>query len=171
MPTITAEIRFADPKDASALASVHESAWRGAYSGIIPHRCLNGMIERRHSSWWTRAVNSGAGILVVDYGGEIVGYATMGRNRTNALAVRGEIYELYLKPAYQGVGFGRRLFNASQRLLKERGFSSVAVWALVDNAMATQFYEGMGGVAVADGEECFDGKKLRKVAYVWPKAE
>ncbi|TFF25160.1 N-acetyltransferase [Jiella endophytica] len=167
MPTITTAIRFAEQKDATALASVHEAAWRGAYAGIIPHACLNSIVARRHAGWWVRAVQSGAGILVVDFCGETVGYATMGRNRTEALAVSGEIYELYLKPTYQGVGLGRRLFSAAQKLLRERDLGSHAVWALADNTLATGFYERMGGVPLAEGEECFNKTKLRKIAYAW----
>ncbi|MBP0615625.1 GNAT family N-acetyltransferase [Jiella mangrovi] len=167
MPTIMTAIRFAEPKDALALASVHEAAWRGAYAGIIPHECLNAMVQRRQSDWWQRAIRGGAAILVADYCGETVGYATMGRNRTDALAVSGEIYELYLKPSYQGVGFGRRLFSASQTLLRERGLSSHAVWALCENSLATGFYEHLCGTPLAEGEECFAGTKLRKIAYGW----
>ncbi len=167
MPTITTAIRFAETKDAAALASVHESAWRGAYSGLIPHACLSAMVQRRQSSWWQRAVQSGAGILVVEFCGETVGYATMGRNRTSALAVDGEVYEIYLKPACQGVGFGRRLFGACQTLLRERNLASHAVWALADNSLATGFYERMGGVVIAEGEERFADKTLRKLAFAW----
>ncbi|WAP67156.1 GNAT family N-acetyltransferase [Jiella pelagia] len=168
MPTITTAIRFAETRDAAALARVHESAWRGAYAGLIPHGCLNAIVQRRESSWWQRAVHSGAGILVVEFGGETVGYATMGRNRTPALAVEGEVYELYLKPSCQGVGFGRRLFGACQKLLRERSLDSHAVWALADNSMATGFYERMGGVVVAEGEERFNNMALRKLAFAWP---
>ncbi|MBO0661274.1 GNAT family N-acetyltransferase [Jiella sp. MQZ9-1] len=167
MPTITTAIRFADPKDATALACVHEAAWRGAYAGIIPHGCLNAIIDRRRHDWWTRAIRNGAGILVADFCGETVGYATMGPNRTQALAVKGEIYELYLKPSHQGVGFGRRLFAASQKLLREREMESHAVWALDENAMATGFYEWLGGVPMAEGEERFGATTLRKLAFAW----
>ncbi|TGQ96338.1 GNAT family N-acetyltransferase, partial [Mesorhizobium sp. M4B.F.Ca.ET.203.01.1.1] len=38
MNTLTIDIRKAEPRDASAIAEVHQQAWRGAYSGIIPHR-------------------------------------------------------------------------------------------------------------------------------------
>ena len=50
MNTMTIGIRKAEPRDAAAIADVHQQAWRGAYSGIIPHRALNGMINRRGES-------------------------------------------------------------------------------------------------------------------------
>ncbi|TIW39026.1 MAG: GNAT family N-acetyltransferase, partial [Mesorhizobium sp.] len=40
MNTLTIDIRKAEPRDAAAIADVHQEAWRGAYSGIIPHRTL-----------------------------------------------------------------------------------------------------------------------------------
>ena len=167
MKTLAAEIRLAERRDAEALAAVHEAAWREAYGGLIPHRCLNGMIGRRHGGWWAHAIEGGAAILVVDFGGETVGYATLGRNRTSAFKAGGEVYELYMKPEYQGVGFGKRLFLAARRLLADRRLKGMVVWALADNDRAREFYERLGGMAVADGSECFDGRTLQKVAYVW----
>ena len=52
MNTLTIDIRKADPRDAIAIAEVHQEAWRGAYSGIIPHRTLTAMINRRGPDWW-----------------------------------------------------------------------------------------------------------------------
>lgn len=167
MKTIAAEVRFAKGPDAEALAEIHEAAWRNAYSGLIPHRALARMISRRGSDWWARAIDNGAGVLVLQFGNETVGYATLGRNRTKGLAAEGEIYEIYLRPEYQGLGFGGRLFDAARRLLRSRGMKGVAVWALLDNDGAVGFYNAAGGVDVAEGEECFDGITLRKVAFVW----
>ncbi|UIJ71965.1 GNAT family N-acetyltransferase [Aurantimonas sp. HBX-1] len=167
MTTVVAEIRFAEARDAAALAAVHEAAWSGAYRGIIPHRCLNQMISRRHAGWWARAVRNGAGILVVDFGGETVGYATIGRNRTRAFKAGGEIYEIYLKPEYQGLGFGRRLFASARNLLADRGFHGLVVWALAENDTAVGFYRSLGGTDIAEGGESFDGRHLAKIAFFW----
>ncbi len=168
MKTIAAEIRLAESRDAASLARVHESAWRGAYAGLIPHRALTRMIERRDAPWWASAIEHHATILVLEYGGETGGYATLGRNRTRALGVDGEVFELYLRPEFQGIGFGRRLFEASRMLLRSRGLSGLAVWALEDNGGAMRFYEAAGGVDVATGAETFDGVTLRKVAFTFP---
>ncbi|TIM61352.1 MAG: GNAT family N-acetyltransferase, partial [Mesorhizobium sp.] len=43
MKTLSIDIRKAEPRDAGAIADVHLLAWRGAYSGIIPHRTLTSM--------------------------------------------------------------------------------------------------------------------------------
>lgn len=167
MTTLTIDIRKAEPRDAEAVACVHHEAWQNAYAGIIPHRALNSMIGRRDRAWWENAIRRAASVLVVEMGGDIVGYATIGRNRARELPQEGEIYELYLRPEYQGIGLGTRLFNAARERLAAHGLSGLVVWALEENDGALRFYEGAGGRDVAEGVEVFDTKALRKVAFVW----
>jgi ribosomal protein S18 acetylase RimI-like enzyme len=167
MNTVTIDIRRAEPRDAPAIADVHHEAWRGAYAGIIPHRALNGMINRRGSEWWANAIRRAATVLVVEIGGKVAGYTTVGRNRARELPQQGEIYELYLRPEYQGVGLGTRLFAAARQKLADHGLKGMVVWALEDNTNALSFYTGAGGRDVAEGVEIFDQKALRKVAFVW----
>ncbi|HEV7415770.1 GNAT family N-acetyltransferase [Tianweitania sediminis] len=167
MKTVTIDIRRADPSDADAIAEVHASAWQGAYAGIIPHRALNNMIGRRGGNWWANAIRRAASVLVVEIGGDIAGYATLGRNRARDLPQQGEIYELYLRPECQGIGLGSRLFAAARQKLSDHGLQGMVVWALEDNGGAVSFYRGIGGRDVAEGVEVFDHKALRKVAFVW----
>lgn len=167
MNTLTYDIRTAEQSDAHAIADVHQAAWVGAYAGIIPHKALTAMINRRGSSWWASAIRRAASVLVVEMGGTIVGYATLGRNRARQLKFEGEIYELYLLPQYQGIGLGTRLFNAAREKLKSHGLDSLVVWALEDNLGAVSFYHGCGGRDFAEGVEVFDGQAIRKIAFVW----
>lgn len=167
MKTLTIDIRPAEIGDAAAIAQAHESSWLGAYSGIIPHRALRAMVNRRGVEWWRNAIRNATSILVVDVGGEIVGYATLGRSRTRQLPQQGEIYELYLRPEYQGVGLGSRLFAEARNRLRLHGLTGLIVWALEDNTNALSFYEGSGGRDIAEGVEVFDHKALRKVGFVW----
>ena len=167
MNTITIDIRRAEPKDADAIADVHHEAWQGAYAGIIPHRSLAAMINRRGTAWGANAIRRAASVLVVELGGEVVGYATLGRNRARELSQQGEISALYLKPEYQGVGLGSRLFRAAREKLAAHGLNGLVVWALEENVNALDFYLGAGGRDIAEGVEVFDQKALRKVAFVW----
>jgi ribosomal protein S18 acetylase RimI-like enzyme len=167
MNTVTIDIRRAEPRDAQAIADVHHQAWRGAYAGIIPHRALNAMISRRGGEWWANAIRRAATVLVVEIGGKVAGYTTVGRNRARELPQQGEIYELYLRPEYQGVGLGSRLFAAARQKLADHGLKGMVVWALEDNTNALSFYAGAGGRDVAEGVEVFDQKALKKVAFVW----
>ena len=167
MTTVTVDIRRADPNDANAIAEVHRDAWQNAYAGIIPHRALTAMINRRGSQWWANAIRRAANVLVIEVGGKIAGYATMGRNRARELKQQGEIYELYLRPECQGIGLGTRLFAEARSRLSGHGLKGLVVWALEENNNAVAFYAGAGGRDVAEGVEVFDQKALRKVAFVW----
>jgi ribosomal protein S18 acetylase RimI-like enzyme len=167
MNTLTIDIRKAEPADAGEIADVHLEAWRCTYAGIIPHRTLVSMINRRGPDWWANAIRRAASVLVVEIGGTIAGYATVGRNRARELSQQGEIYELYLRPEYQGIGLGSRLFAAARQRLADHGLKGMVVWALEENENALSFYAGAGGRDVAEGVEIFEDKALKKVAFVW----
>ncbi len=167
MNTLSLDIRNASRADAGGIAGVHHESWQGAYSGLIPHAILTRMIGQRGEEWWRRALSRSASVLVAEFGEEIVGYATYGRNRARELPQKGEIYELYLKPEYQGLGIGSRLFAAAREELGAARLLGTVVWALEDNRIAQQFYAGHGGIDVAEGIERFGEVALKKIAFVW----
>jgi GNAT superfamily N-acetyltransferase len=100
---------------------------------------LERMVERRGPRWWARLIRHQRSVLVLEVHGTIAGYATLGANRSKTLRVHGEIYELYIEPAYQGLGFGARLFNAARERLKAARLGHFVVWALEDNARRLGF--------------------------------
>ena len=167
MSTILIEVRRAKPSDATAIATTHDEAWRGAYQGVIPGPELDKLINRRGPQWWDSAIRKGSRIAVLAFGETIAGYANYGRNRARSLYYDGEIYELYLRPEFQGLGFGRRLFTAARRDLVQSGLKSMVIWALSDNDHATEFYRALGGRMVARSSEKFGPKSLDKVAFAW----
>ncbi|MEZ0211950.1 MAG: N-acetyltransferase family protein, partial [Xanthobacteraceae bacterium] len=145
-----------------------DSAWRSAYRGIIPGADLERMINRRGPLWWQAAVGRGSRVLVLTFGDALAGYANFGRNRARSLPYDGEIYEIYLRPEYQGLGFGRRLFRDARKELKSSGLEGLAVWALAINEPAVGFYGALGGQAVARSTETFGSRALDKIAFGWP---
>ena len=121
MSTVLIEIRRAKACDAGAVADAHDEAWRTAYQGIIPGTELDKLINRRGPAWWESAIRKGSRIALLQFSDKIAGYANYGRNRARSLYYDGEIYELYLRPEFQGLGFGRRLFTAARRDLAQSG--------------------------------------------------
>jgi ribosomal protein S18 acetylase RimI-like enzyme len=167
MSELLISIRRARSEDATGLSRVFDSAWREAYQGIIPGIALEKMIARRGPRWWRSTVGRGRPLVVLDVGEGIAGYVSYGRCRDRSLPADGEVDELYLVPEYQGVGYGRRLFNAVRNDLRDRGMQRVVVWALGDNERACAFYERLGGRSVARIEERIGGIPLAKVAYLF----
>ncbi len=164
--SLQALIRTAKMPDAESLERIHRESWRNAYCGIIPHEQLQKMIDRRSISWWRRAIHSGDSILVLEAVGKIAGYATLGRARCQS-AQQGEIYELYLDPVYQGLGFGEMLFEACRANLDGRRLRGLIIWVLADNAAALEFYKKRGGRQSANSFENIGGSRLEKIALTW----
>lgn len=167
MSVDVAHVRPARSKDAAALATVYEEAWRGAYQGIIPHLDLERMIARRGPGWWARVLQRRASVLVLDFRGHVAGYVTFGRCRLGRGPYRGEIFELYLDPAHQGLGLGTKLFEGARQRLRDGRLTGLLVWALEDNEAACDFYRRLGGKPVAESAEGFSGTSLRKIAFAW----
>ncbi len=167
MKTLVIGVRRAEAKDAEAITAVHDSAWRYAYDGVIPARELSRIVARRGARWWDRAIRRGTAILVLEVGGVIAGDAAVGPNRARNLTQKGEVYEIYMLPEYQGVGLGTRLFLAARRELARFGFDTVVVWALADNDNACRFYRNAGGRKIAKANERFGDVALTKVAFAW----
>ena len=167
MSTTLIEVRRAKPSDARAIATTHDDAWRNAYQGIIPGPELEKLVNRRGPEWWASAIRKGSRIAILVFGDTVAGYANYGRNRARSLYYDGEVYELYLRPEFQGLGFGRKLFSAARRDLVQSGLQSLVVWALSDNEQAVGFYRALGGKAVARSSERFGARTLDKVAFAW----
>ncbi len=165
---IVISIRRAKPSDAVGLAGVHDAAWREAYRGIIPGVTLERMIAKRGPRWWRLAAAArGRPLVVLDLGDRVGGYASYGPSRSLSLPQRGEVDELYLDPVFQGLGLGRKLFNAVRHDLAAQGKKSLVVWALADNERACGFYQALGGRQVSRGETRFGGVPLERVAYAF----
>lgn len=167
MKTLSIDVRRAEPQDAAAISEAHRASWLHAYAGIIPHKPLMQMVQRRDAAWWRKATRGPATLLVLDVAGVIAGYATLGLNRARALPQDGEIYEIYLRPEYQGLGLGRMLFGESKRLLKSLGCEGMVVWCLEESEMAERFFRAAGGVDIAEGMEDFGETELKKIGFIF----
>jgi len=159
-------VRRGKPADAQRLAEVFRESWQLAYRGIIPHLNLESMIRRRGPEWWASAVRSGDSVYVLEVGGEIAGYATWGTARSRG-PYQGEIYELYLAPIYQGLGFGELLFETCRHAMDQRRIKGLLCWALAENTPAINFYWRRGGRPIAKAFDRIGGAKLEKIAFGW----
>jgi ribosomal protein S18 acetylase RimI-like enzyme len=159
-------VRRGTQRDAGALAELFRESWELAYRGVIPHLHLESMIRRRDKSWWLSATRGSDGLLVLEVAGVTAGYVTFGRSRGRS-KLQGEIYELYLAPTYQGLGFGEHLFEAARHALDERRLNGLVVWALALNTAACDFYWRRGGRPMSKMVDNVGGVKLQKIAYAW----
>ncbi len=159
-------IRPAQPKDADAIARVYVETWRNTYAGLLPDRVLVKMSLERQCKSWSRTLATDQRVLVVEHGGDIVGFGSCGRNRLRRLDYTGEIYTLYVLPDFHGRGLGRRLLEGLFDSLIGQDHDSTLLWVLATNP-SRFFYEAMGGRRIAERDERMWGHALHEVAYGW----
>jgi ribosomal protein S18 acetylase RimI-like enzyme len=82
-----------------------------------------------------------------------------------------EVYAIYVLRAAHRRGCGRRLMAALANALHARGFKSLSLWVLEENAGARGFYERLGGSVVGEKTEVDGGLEFREVAYGWDNLE
>ena len=164
-------LRAAVPADAPAIARVHVASWRTTYPGMIPDSYLDAMDVQDYTSRWARAIRSPfspGGVIVVEEGGEVVGFASYGRHRDGDQRYEGELYAIYLLQEMQGRGYGRALVEAAAAALADQRMTSMVVWVLRDNVRARRFYERLGGAYLRERSLDFGfGISVMEVSYLW----
>ncbi|MFF7214911.1 GNAT family N-acetyltransferase [Streptomyces sp. NPDC008238] len=163
-------VRVMTRDDIDAVAAVRVRGWQAAYAGIVPHSYLDAMdvaAEAERRKEWFDAGGSRVDNLVATDGDEVTGWAALGPYRGEPDdAVTGELYAIYVHPDRTGRGTGRALMDAVRARAHERGFRSLRLWVLADNAQALRFYERSG--LAPDGTdqiEMYDGVPLKELRY------
>ncbi|MCH9764594.1 MAG: GNAT family N-acetyltransferase [Alphaproteobacteria bacterium] len=164
--TVNARVRKGRISDAEVLAQVFSDAWRQTYRGIIPGTHLELMIDHRDTAWWRRAVHARHGLATLEVNDTVVGYATFGASRMRGCK-RGELFELYILPSHQGLGFGEYLFESCRHRLDKRNYRGLVTWALTANQRATDFYWRRGGRPFAEVRDSVGGQRLQKIGFSW----
>ncbi|MDX2255451.1 MAG: GNAT family N-acetyltransferase [Pseudanabaenaceae cyanobacterium bins.39] len=164
-------VRKATHNDVPAIAKVHVDTWRIAYQGIVPDDYLANLSYEQSADGWYQLfspdLEGGYFTYVAEQeNGEIVGFATGGRERTGNPTYKGELTTIYILQNHQGKGIGRCLVGAVVESLHLLGMKSMLIWVLMDNP-ACQFYAALGGKRVYEKEVEIGGKPLTEVAYGW----
>ena len=163
------EIRYLAPSDdRREISRIYEESWKAAYRGIMPQAYLDAIQEGR----WVRTQDiPGWSVMVCTEQGEYIGTGSFCRSRYGQYPDAGEVISIYLKPAYWGKGYGRKLLKAMTDELESRGFGEVFLWVLEENVRARRFYEACGFRCAEDTlDTVIGGKSLREVRYVRRKA-
>jgi ribosomal protein S18 acetylase RimI-like enzyme len=165
-------IRPAILNDASAIAGVHVSSWRSTYSGLLPEDFLASLSDVHYAERWKRVIAAASSkVYVAQDDGEIVGFASGGRERAGEMGFEGELYAIYVLDKAQRRGFGRELVRATVRGLRELGLGDMIIWVLRDNSPARSFYERLGGVYVRTQPITIGSVTLEEVSYGWRRLD
>jgi GNAT superfamily N-acetyltransferase len=154
-------IREMTVSDADAVAQARIQGWRYAYPGMVPRQVLDGLDAGRFAAGlreaFPRRRPEYVHLVAEEAGKGVIGWASFGPYRPidgldgPGPEGWGELYAIYLLPAFIGLGVGRALMGASLEGLAVGGHEMVRLWVLRDNAPSRRFYERAG--FKADGAE------------------
>ena len=180
------EIRPGSPADAQAIAQVRRASWRAAYDGIIAAPIIDratatsGTIASPPPYRRTLVALAGdhpAVIGYASYGPERTVASVFPARPAPAPApagpqahpsaadpltpagragAAGELYALYVTPAWWSAGAGRALMGSVLTALEAERYRRVVLWVLADNARARRFYE-LAGFASDGGTNILTG--------------
>lgn len=146
-------IRYAESKDASAIATVHVRSWQKIYRGHIPDEILDNLSIEKRTQSWIDIISKDVMIAILEIQNKIIGFVSICAARDSDKDTKqcGEISSIYLDPDYWQQGFGKVLCSFALSKLKDIGYNEVIVWVVKGNKQARQFYESLG--FVLDGKE------------------
>jgi predicted N-acetyltransferase YhbS len=169
MSNLALQIRSARQEDAAEIARVYIDSWHDTYPGVLPSALLRAMTPKGQTARWQASIRAGGRetVLVAESNRyDIVGMASLGPVRDGGLGFDGEIYTLYVDPAFYGQGAGRALLQGAFSALRKNGMSSCVIWAHARNH-ARFFYEAMGGRLIAERTAKLMGETVPEAAFGW----
>lgn len=165
---MTITIRPANVRDAAAIARVRIDSWRATYRGIIPDAYLAGMNEDESAAGWERILSAGpntASVFVAESDGEVIGFAAGNMLREPRYDLDAELSAVYLRPAFQRAGIGRRLVQEVARAQRAHGATGLIVWVIARNKIGRAFYESLGGELLVEQPFQWDGMDLVEAGF------
>lgn len=147
---------------------MHLASWRATYTAITPSEFMRTITLEGRVKRWERAFTPPASATtettVAVHGPRILGVCSFGPRGEPRDPSAGEIYSLHVGPDSLRAGIGRTLLDGALVRLATRGFTSVFLWVLRDNANARGFYEARGWSLT--GEERADDRSGFPIAEV-----
>jgi ribosomal protein S18 acetylase RimI-like enzyme len=147
---------------------MHLASWRATYTPITPPGFMLSITLASRVTRWEGAfalpASATTETTVAVEGQRILGVCSFGPRREPRDASAGEIYSLHIGPDSVRAGLGRMLLDDALLRLSNRGFTSMFLWVLRDNANARGFYEARGWSLT--GEERTDDRSGFAIAEV-----
>lgn len=149
-------VRYASPKDAQAIAAIHESAIRDlaktAYDDDVIETWASGKDPENYPIG-----TDGEYFLVTEIDGFLAGFGHLRPTSPDYLRtdVDGEIGAIYVHPDHVGQGVGRSMYEHLETYAVDEGVGSLGLWASIN---AVGFYETLGFDAVAKITHTFGGE-------------
>jgi len=167
--TFVTDVGQARAPDAGDIARIYIESWHDAYAGSVPTALLRAMTISGQTARWQAAIAAREPVFVARHERHgVVGMTSFGRSRDPEPGPDGEVYTLYVDPAFYDRGVGRALLTGAFAELQRRGFSGCLIWAHAKNP-ARFFYERLGGRLVAERTIRLGGEPIPEAGFAWRK--
>lgn len=167
---MSATIRPGQTDDAPSIADIFVETWRDTYAGMLPDRVLVNMSTEAQAGYWQRLLSGRRAAELVRVAESpkdgLIGFGSGGPLRRSR-SKEGEVYTLYVRPAWQGRSVGRLLLAGLLRGLRDRGCRQALVWVVAANP-SRFFYEAVGATRAVEKVERLWGVEVPQIGYRWP---
>ena len=141
------QLRLAQVNDAPRLAQLHVDTWQAAYRGIVPDAYLAQFTCEKREQAFRRALEAKTEeTYLLEENESVVAILTIGASRDADLdhARCGELWGIYIAPAYWRRGLGKAVMCEGLRRLKRMGATKAFVGSYSPEAHA--LYASVGFV-------------------------
>ncbi len=161
-------IRPIETADVQAMAEIYVETWRATYRGILPDAYLNTMTVADTETALRREMGAAGvvSLLAETDGGQTAGLITGGIDRRRDRIYGGEIFSLYVRPAFQRRGIGHGLVTDLVARMNRLDIFALKVQVLKANPYR-RFYEKHNGILLACGRIRFADSDLAACTYGW----
>ncbi len=144
--TTTFKVRPATLRDAKHIAELHNATAREAFKSVVGDATIAEVSQEKRQAYWREAIEySEPQVQVAMDEDKIVGFVGFDRCRDKGTPpTMGELWAIYVAPAYWGKGVGLALWDAAREGLQEEGCTHVAVWVPIANERALRFHDLAG---------------------------
>ncbi|MEO0471009.1 MAG: GNAT family N-acetyltransferase [Bacteroidota bacterium] len=144
-------LRRGTEQDVSDIASLLIRSWQAHYQIFLPESLLSTMKVEKQVRRHRRYLKQGIHYFIAEKEHQLIGFASLGPNRSAALSAEYELYTLYVDAAFHHKGIGANLVRLVETLVPAG--HKLGVWVMEPNPFRS-FYEQQGFEAA--GKEIMD---------------
>jgi len=167
--TLDRRVRPARVDDVEAMVRLQIATWRNDYQAWLGTEFCDSSFEnhvRARLRGFIEAETPFRRTLVLECGGEQAGFVAYGAADRHP----GEVFSMYVEPAWRRSGAGAYLFWQAWADLCARGLTPVQIAVLERNVDAQRFYLRIGASEFKREEFDLNGRTLREVVFVLSSA-
>lgn len=151
-----ADVRAAEPGDATEIARIQLTTWRDAYADLLPSEVLDGLDTTETEQQWRETLATGpATVWIATEGSWVVGFCAAGpAPREEALAADGTappdadtlafVSTLLVEPRWGRRGHGGRLLGTAAQDVAARGATRGITWVPEADSASMAFFRRIG---------------------------